>query len=36
MQFLSGISDGVAGGMSRNFRYLPFLHCVRIRRRLNL
>jgi hypothetical protein len=36
MQFLSEFSDGVAGGISRNFRYLPFLHCVRIRRRLNL
>jgi hypothetical protein len=36
MQFLSGFGDGVAGGIPRNFRYLPFLHCVRIRRRLSL
>jgi hypothetical protein len=36
MQFLSEFSDGVAGDISRNCRYLLFLHCVRIRRSLNL
>jgi hypothetical protein len=36
MQFLSEFSDGVAGGISHNFRHVLFLHCVRIRLRLNL